>query len=212
MSDTARVVFRLAIAAMLSISLWVINASVASTGQAERSMPVTVVRQLAPVSKLAPADLRCGVAHISVNNELEFHCSLKNNSKKIITAASVTYAVVIETDGVETKDENNSVSISLGAQIKGIDKGTVPGGELSIGPAGPISYNHSVIKAVEVSVDFVEFDGDTRLGESDRGAQMVKDFREGAAKYKDWVAKKYKDNAKSINSLVPVLENEDVPN
>lgn len=208
-TDITRVAFRLLTLSLLALSLWMITAGTAKTPQTERHIAVNVAKQLETVSGVIPAEIRCGSALIRPSEEVEFSCKLRNNSGKKITAAAALYAVVIEKNGVEMRDEYSSVSVKLvGPHFEGLDKATGPGEELSIGPPGPLSYGDAVIKGVEISIEFVEFDGDLTLGEDGKGAQVVKDFREGAAKYRGWMKGKYEAGRKSGGAIAPLLEAE----
>lgn len=63
-----------------------------------------------------------------------------------------------------------------------------------------------MIKGVEISIDFVEFEGALTFGEAGKGAQVVKDFREGAVKYRGWIKRKYEASRRSGSAIVPLLE------
>lgn len=209
-NDFTRVALRLFALSLLSLSLWLITASVAKTRQAEQHIPVKVSKQLEAVNGVIPAEIYCGLALVKSSNEVEFTCRLRNNSRKKITATAALYSVVIEKGGVELTDEHSSVAINLvGPQFQGLDKATGPGEEISIGPPGPISYLDAVVKGVEIGIEFVEFEDGSTLGQAGRGAQVVKDFREGAAKYRGWIKGKYEAGKKSGSAIAPLLESEE---
>lgn len=206
-TEITKVVFRLFTVFLLSLSVWMLTVSIANTRQTERLIPVKILKQLEPLNSVIPAEIQCGTAHLNTSNELEFICKLKNNSAKKITAAGAIYSVVIERNGVEAKDEHSSVFVNLiGPQFEGLDKATGPGDERSIGPSGPIAYDDGVIKGVEISIDFVEFEDNLTFGQDGKSAQVVKDFREGAVKYRDWIKRKYESDQKSGSPIAPLLE------
>jgi len=206
-SPAAIVALRLLTFSLLSLSLWMISVSIAYTRQTEQLIPVKITKQLEPVNGVIPAEIRCGQALINTSNELAFTCKLTNNSPKKLMAAAVLYFVVIERNGVETKDEHSSVFVSLaGSRLGGLDKAAGPGEERSLGPAGPISYDDALIKGVEVSIDFVEFEDNLTFGPAGKGAEVVKDVREGAARYRSWIKRKYEAGRKSHSDLASLLE------
>lgn len=206
-NDITRVALRLFALLLLTLSLWMITASVAKTPEAEQHIPVRITKQLEVVGGVIPAEIYCGTALVRPSNEVEFTCRLRNNSRKKITAAAAIYSVVIEQSGVETRDDHSFVSVNLvGAQFEGLDRATGPGEEIPIGPPGPISYGDARIKGVEIGIEFVEFEADLTLGEGGKGTQVVKDFREGAAKYRGWIKRKYEAGRKSGNVIAPLLE------
>lgn len=209
-NDTARVALRLFALLLLTLSLWMITASVAKTPQAEQHIPVKITTQLEAVSGVIPAEIYCGLAVVKPTGEVEFACKLRNNSRKKMTAGAVVYSVVIEKGGVETRDDYSSVFVNLvGPQFEGLDRPVGPGEEVSIGPPGPISYAGARIKGVEIGTEFVELEDSVILGQRDKGAQVVKDVREGATKYRGWIKGKYESGKKLGSAIAPLLESED---
>jgi hypothetical protein len=205
-----KVVPRLFTLSLLSLSLWMIAVSVANTRQTEQPIPIKVLKQLEPLGGVIPAEIRCGTARVNASNELVFNCKLKNNSAKKINAAGAVYSVMIERAGVVARDDHSSVFVNLsGPQFDGLDRATWPGEERSMGPSGPLAYDDAVIKEVEVSIDFVEFEDNLVFGEGSNSAQVVKDFREGAVKYRDWIKRKYEGGRKSASSIVLLVESEE---
>lgn len=127
-TGTTRIAFRLFTLSLLCLSLWMITVSVGKTRQTEQRIPVDITKQLEAAGGMIPAEIKCGSALIRPSDEVEFTCKLRNNSRKTITAAAALYAVVIERNGVETRDEYSSVFVNLvGPQFEGLDKATGPG-------------------------------------------------------------------------------------
>lgn len=202
MTTTPKVIFRLFSFSLLCLSLWMVTSSIANTQQNEQSIPLKITAQLAPVNNVIPAEIQCGAALVNIAGELNYNCKLKNNSEKNITAAGIISFVVIEKNGVETGKEDSSVFVGF----DGFDKGIAPGAEISLGPPGPSSYEDFIIKRVEIAIDYVEFENDIIFGRDSKGSQVVKDVREGATKYKNWVKARYEYNRKSVKSIAPLLE------
>jgi hypothetical protein len=202
MSGTPRFIFRFFILSLLCLSLWMVTIGVANTQQNEQAIPLKITAQLAPVNNVIPAEIQCGAALVNIAGELNFDCKLKNNSEKNITAAGIISAVVIEKNGVETAKEDSAVFVGFA----GFDKGVAPGAEISLGPPGPSSYDDFIVKRVEVSIDYVEFENNIIFGWDSKGSQVVKDIREGAARYKNWVKASYEYHRKSIKSIAPLVK------
>lgn len=208
-TDITKVAVRLLTLSLLCMSLWMITSSVAKTPppQAEQHIAVNITQQLEAAGGVIPAEIQCAPALITPSNEVDFTCALRNNTRKKITAAAAVYSVVIEQNGVETRDDYSSVFVNLiGPQFEGLDRATGPGEEKSIGPSGPISYGDARIKGVEISIEYVEFEGGLTLGRADKGARVVSDFREGAAKYRGWIKGKYEAGRRSGSAIAPLLE------
>lgn len=202
MTDKPRLIFRFFILSLLCLSLWMVATGIANTQQNEQTIPLKITTQLASVNNVIPAEIQCGAALINIAGELNFTCKLKNNSEKNITAAGIISSVVIEKNGVETGKEDSTVF----AGLDGFDKGIAPGAEISLGPPGPSSYDDFTIKRVEISIDYVEFENDIIFGRDSKGSQVVKDIREGAARYKNWVKASYEYHRKSVKSIAPLVK------
>lgn len=202
MIDRPRLIFRLFILSLLCLSLWMVTAGIANTRQTEQSVPLKITRQLVPVNNVIPAEIQCGPALINIAGELNFNCKLKNNTEKNITAAGIICSVVIEKNGVETAKEDSTVF----AGLNGFDKGIDTGEEISLGPTGSSSYDDFIIKRVEISIDFVEVENNIIFGRDSKGSQIVKDIREGATRYKNWVKASYEYHRKSIKSIAPLVK------
>ncbi|MGH9899779.1 MAG: hypothetical protein ACRD63_07600 [Pyrinomonadaceae bacterium] len=203
---TYRSFFRLVVLMLLSFSLWIFSGSAANTPQGEKYIPITITKQLEPENGVIPVEIRCTEAHITAPNQLEkLDCTLKNNTGKNIIAASAILSIVVERDGTISKEASHLTIETLGEQeFKGINKSIGPGEENSLGTSGPTSYLDAVIKGVEISAGHVEFDDQTTLGDDETGSQIIRDVREGAAKYKVWLTLKH--NGKSVNGITPLLE------
>ncbi|HEV2800768.1 MAG TPA: hypothetical protein VGW12_09745 [Pyrinomonadaceae bacterium] len=206
MTDTPRFIFRLLLLSLLCLSLWMVTIGVANTQQNEQSIPLKITAQLAPVNNVIPAEIQCGAALVNIAGELNYNCKLKNNSDKNITAAGIISFVVIEKNGMETGNEISTVF----AGLDGFDKGIAPGAALSLGPPGPSSYDDSIIKRVEIRIDYVEVENEIVFGRNSKGSQVVKDIREGAARYKNWVKANYEYHRKSVKSIAPLVKDEEL--
>jgi hypothetical protein len=172
------------------------------------------VLQIPVVIEQMPADkgvgLHCGPARLSSPDTLEsFSCAINNRTGGRIRSFSIIFTIVGERDGEELRssrftaydmlihpDFNNSPS----------DKTIPPGGEYTLGAAGPTTIADVVIKKVEVKIDHVELHGGVTLGANERGLSIVARRREGAAKFKQWIRQNYQGGGRSVNAIVPLIQ------
>lgn len=210
MTDT-KILFRLLILTFLSLCLWVFSGAVGKDGQADRKVSVAITGQLEPQDYVRPAELRCDAARVTTSNELTFDCWLKNNTARGITAANVINTIMLEQEGRLTKDEYSSTIVTIvSATSERMGRPIAPGEEYHLGQSGPLSYTDAVVKGVEVRIDYVEFDDGTALGPDRDGSKTINETRGGAAKFRGWVSLKYKQNRKSLEQIVPLLQ-KDLP-
>jgi hypothetical protein len=170
-------------------------------------LPVTV-KQLQPENN-HNVEMLCGTASVTPPNILNgFECTLKNNTQKSITAANIIYATVLEEAGRETKDSRNQILLTnFHPDFYDKEKNIVPGGSNTFRPAGVFTYHNAVIKAIEVYIDYVEFEDSTSMGPDVEGSKQIEDFRAGAVKYKSWLAKESKQ--KSIDTLIQSAQSDE---
>jgi hypothetical protein len=57
----------------------------------------------------------------------------------------------------------------------------------------------------------VEFEDKTTLGPDKNGSQIINSGREGAAKYKEWLVKMYRQEGRSVEAISALLNDEDYP-
>lgn len=175
--------------------------------ETEIQLPVKV-KQLPAEGTLIPVELMCGTASVTTPNRLnEFLCTLKNNTGKNIAGANVAYSVVLEQGGKESKETRfHTLVTSIDPDFIEITKSILPGGTSVIRPAGSFTYEDSIIKGVEAYIDYIEFDDSTGLGPNEQGSKFFKDFRDGASKYKKWLAGK--SRKESLNAAIQLLQGE----
>lgn len=202
-----KLVYRLLILAALSLCLWSVSARTRNSQPQDEFIPVTITERLEAKNGLIPADLRCGMARLSAPNQLEeFRCVLKNNTQANITAANSVYTIVYEQKGSLFRDSFSSVSEAfVHKDFKGTNKLIEPGNETSFGPPGPISYADSVIKSVEIAIDYVEFEDGSTLGPDKQGSRIIKAMRAGAERYRQWL-KVRTQSGNYIETISSVIE------
>ena len=180
---------------------------VANQTQAGLQLPITI-KQLQPENN-TNVELLCGTASITPPNILnEFHCTLKNDTHKSITAANIIYSTVLEEAGQETRDSRNHILTTyIHPDFYEKEKNILPGRSTSFRPAGVFTYHNAVIKGVEAYIDYVEFEDNTSMGPDKEGSRIINDFREGAVKYKSWLARESKQ--KSIETIIQSVQRDE---
>ena len=208
-----KLVYRVLILAGLSVCLWAVSAGTKSSPQKEQFIPVVITNQLEAKNALIPADLRCGTARLSAPDQLEeFRCVLKNNTQANISAALAIYTVVYEQNGSSYRDSFSSIADAfVHKDFKGTNKLIGPGTETSFGPPGPISYENAVIKGVEISIDYVEFEGGSSLGPDKQGSRTVGAMRTGAERYREWLKVQTHKSANYLDTISSAVETNSLP-
>jgi hypothetical protein len=214
-SQTLRILFRLCILSVLVMCLGFFSHNARSgnidpqdASKFEKQITVTT-NQLPPDEGIIPIELKCEEAELSTPNALEkLSCSIKNNTNKFMTAGAVGISIIIE---AERKISQDSSLLSFDTNVHP-DLHAMPGRN-AIPPRGtypvkalPTSFPDGIIKSVVMQIDYIEFADKTTLGPDQAGSRVINNMREGAAKYKEWLVKKYNRNGKSVDALVPLLE------
>ena len=184
------------------------NAPLQSANQTQAGLQLRInIKQLQPENNFN-VELLCGTASVTPPNVLNgFQCTLKNNTRKSITAANIIHSTVLEEGGQETRDSRNQILITnFHPDFYEKEKNIMPGRSFSVGPAGVFTYHNAVIKGIEVYIDYVEFEDSTSMGPDVEGSKLIKDFREGAVKYKSWLARESKQ--KSIETIIQSVQRE----
>ncbi|HLL16077.1 MAG TPA: hypothetical protein VK388_13520 [Pyrinomonadaceae bacterium] len=177
--------------------------------QGERiEVPVTA-NQLSAEKNIIPVELRCKSTQLLKGDTIEkIPCVVVNNTNKYITAATINSSIIVEVEG-KTSGDSDFLSLDPLAhpdfRAERKDYLIAPGGEIPV-PFLATSYDSGVIKGVLVQVDYVEFADKTMLGPNLAGSRIIADVRDGAAKYKNWLAEKYHRSGKSMSAITPLLE------
>lgn len=180
-----------------------------------KEIPITV-KQLESQNGIIPVELRCDDVKLNVPNKLEnISCRATNNTDKNIFAVVVTILITFEQQGQKSLDSSNlAIEKNLHPDYLEEHKDTVihPGEQAFI-QTNPTTYDDdAVVKEILMQIDYVEFKDTTTLGNDRFGSKLLKEVREGAAKYKNWLAKKYEESGKSETRMVNLLQkNQPIP-
>jgi hypothetical protein len=146
---------------------------------------------------------------LSAPNTIEsLPCVIKNSTNKYITAAAIAISITTEKQGRLSADLGFlTIETFLHPDFREEYRNNLipPGGESPVEDL-PSSYDDAVVKGVTMWVDYVEFEDKTTQGPDRAGSRIIANIREGAAKYKEWLIQKYNQSGRSIDAIVPLLE------
>lgn len=212
-SQWVRTLTRLCILTILSVGLWQLsgNAKYLNTQQSSSDQdPILLsTTQLPSVDGIVPVTLKCETqSYAKPTQGKALRCILKNNTSNPITAVSLAYSVEYEANGRKSTDTG---SVTMDALIHpdfhdaNFSKFIAPGNEGDIQSRRLIDDAMSKIK-IAVGIDYLEFDKGTALGSDSNGSRLIKQIREGAARYKEWLKRNYLEQGKSMDAVKILLD------
>lgn len=218
--QTLKFLFRPCIMVAFIYCLWLVSGTATSENLAASNDPAAaqvkifipvVANQLDLVDGVIPVELKCENAELSAPNVLEkLSCVIKNNTDRPISAGALYTSIIQEKEGMRNGSSSyGTFDTFLHPDFREDHKNNLipPGGEYRYNDL-PVSYdNGTVIKDIVVKLDYIEFADNTTLGTNQAGSQIITDARKGAAKYKNWLAQKYKESGGSLEAIVPLFEN-----
>lgn len=185
-----------------------------TASQQERLLPANVT-QLPLENGVFPVELRCEEARSSALNKLDgFTCLVINNTRKNISALAVEYSVVVDDTGGterETSLLTNDFAIHPDVNEAKRQKLFQPGESRRVGPPGLVSFGSGTVTGVEVHIDYVEFEDKTFTGTNIHGSKAFGSMREGAVRYKEWLAQQYKRGGLDEQAMAALLDASDLP-
>ena len=166
--------------------------------------------QLPAQNGVIPVEVVCDNAELSAPNALEkLSCVIKNNSGKYISAGTIRSAISLEKDGQSfVQSAYDTFDSFLHQDFREDHKNNLvgPGREFRLNDL-PTDYEIGVvITGITVEIDYIEFDDNQTLGPNRGGSRVITNIREGASRYKNWLAQKYKEGGKKVNVILPLLE------
>jgi hypothetical protein len=175
-----------------------------------RSLAVTV-RQIAPVGGVVPVVLTCGDAKLVGSGEiLQLPCTLENNSPGVMVAGTLHLVTKLKVDGKEDAMSNyETFDTLLHPDFREEKKNSFvqPGRPFRI-DITPVDYLDAVIKNIAIEIDYIQFLDDSFVGPNQAGSRILGGIRVGAVKYKNWLAKQYRQTRESITRVEQLLEDE----
>lgn len=136
---------------------------------------------------------------------------LRNNSGKAVIAVALVRTISYEEGG---KVHADSVYSTMDAAFHPdmVGRPFLPGSQMSMESAGPLGFNEGVvIKEITLTVEYVSIAGQTAYGSGGEGERRINGMREGARRYKSWLAQEYSRAGKSLVTILPVIETHNLP-
>lgn len=174
--------------------------------------------QLPAEGGIIPVEIQRAKIHLPQPNEIEdFSCVVKNNTTKAITALALEWTFTADNNGKPSSlSENSEMDAIYHPDIQDYRKlrALAPGNEMTMESSSgtTVAPPARIVKA-EVTLKYVEF-GDKSLIDLDprhSSSKRINEEREGAERYKQWLAQIYKQQGKGLKNVIPLLRGESFP-
>ena len=199
----------LAVIAMIAVLVGVAQAGV----QSRKPTAIEVVINQAPTKDgVIPIEIIQPIAVSTAPNKLdEFSYILRNNSNKPVKAVAVVETIKYE-DGGKTYAHSLYSTMDTAFHSDFAAKPLLPGNQMTMGAAGPSSFDGAVIiKEITLSLEYALYDDQTAFGSGGEGERLIKEVREGAQRYKDWLAQQYSRAGNSLATILPTIQVPGIP-
>lgn len=136
---------------------------------------------------------------------------LRNNSGKAVIAIALIKTISYEEGGKVYADSvYSTMDAGFHADVGG--RAFLAGSQTSMESAGPLSFNEGVvIKEITLTVEYVSYADQTAYGSGVEGERRINGMREGARRYKSWLAQEYSRAGKSLAIILPLIETHNIP-
>jgi hypothetical protein len=137
--------------------------------------------------------------------------TLRNNSGKAVIALAVVRTIAYEEGGkVYEHSVYSTMDAAFHPDVGG--KAFLPGNQMSMEAAGPVGFdNDVVIREIRLTIDYVAYGDQTSYGPGGEGERRIHAMREGARRYKGWLAQEYSRAGKSLATILPVIQTPTIP-
>lgn len=185
-----------------------------SMGVQSREAPniKVVVNPLPARDGVIPIEIVQPMVVSSAPNKLDdLTYTLRNNSGKAVIALAVIRTIAYEED---RKVYGHSVYSTMDAafhpDIGG--KAFLPGNQMTMEAAGPVGFDDDVIiREITLTIDYVSYADQTAYGSGGEGQRRINAMREGARRYKSWLAQEYSRAGKSLATILPIIQTPTIP-
>lgn len=171
-----------------------------------------VINQPPAKDGVVPIEIIQPIAFSSAPNKLDdFTYTLRNNSNKPIKAVAVVRTLNYEEGGkVYAHSVYSTMDTAFHADFGG--KPFLPGSQMPMESAGPLSFDDGVIiKEITLTLEYASYDDQTAYGAGGEGERRIKGMREGARRYKSWLAQEYSRAGKSLATILPTIQASGIP-
>jgi hypothetical protein len=88
----------------------------------------------------------------------------------------------------------------------------MPNTQTAMEAPGPMDFGEgTIIESVKLKIEYVQYIGATPYGAGTEGEQRIKSQRNGAKKYKEYLARNFSEAGQSLVTVVPLLEEQGYP-
>jgi hypothetical protein len=171
-----------------------------------------VINQLPAKDGVIPIEIIQPTTVSSAPNKLDdLTYILRNNSGKAVIAIALVKTISYEEGGkVYAQSRYSTMDSGFHSDVGG--QPFLPGSQTSMESAGPLSFNEGVvIKEITLTVEYVSYADLTVYGSGGEGERRINAMREGARRYKGWLAQEYSRAGKSLATILPVIETPSIP-
>jgi hypothetical protein len=171
-----------------------------------------VINQPPAQNGLIPIEIIQPTIVSSAPNKLDdFTYTLRNNSNKAIKAVAVVRTINYEEGGkMHAHSVYSMMDTAFHADFGG--KPFLPGSQMPMESAGPLSFDDGVvIKEIALTLEYASYDDQTAYGAGGEGERRIEGMREGARRYKSWLAQEYTRAGKSLATILPTIQAPGVP-
>lgn len=200
--------------ALIAVLVGVALASHRSNGlQSPHSAAIKVVINQPPLQDgVIPIEIIQPTVVSSAPNKLDdFTYTLRNNSKKAIKAVAVVRTITYEEDGrVYAQSVYSMMDTAFHSDFGG--KPFLPGNQIPMESPGPLSFADGVvIKEITLTLEYASYANQTAYGAGGDGERRIKGMREGARRYKSWLAQEYSRAGNSLAAILPTIQAGGIP-
>jgi hypothetical protein len=200
--------------ALIAVLVGVALAWHRSTGlQSRDSAPIkAVINQPQAQNGVIPIEIIQPTIVSSAPNKLDdFTYTLRNNSNKAIRAVAVVRTINYEEGGkVYAHSVYSTMDTAFHADFGG--RPFLPGSQMPMESAGPLSFDDGVvIKEITLTLEYASYEDQTAYGAGGEGERRIKGMREGARRYKGWLAQEYSRAGKSLATILPTIQAPGIP-
>lgn len=171
-----------------------------------------VVNQLPDKDGIVPVEIiQPSVVSSAPNKVDEFSYIVRNNSGKAVIALAVIRTISYEEGGkVYAHSVYSTMDAAVHPDIGG--KPFLSGNQMPMEAAGPVGFEDGVvIKEITLTVDYVLYGDQTAYGSGGEGERRIQAMRDGARRYKSWLAQEYSRAGKSLMAILPAIQSRSIP-
>jgi hypothetical protein len=137
---------------------------------------------------------------------------LKNNSGKPISAVAVTKKVLYRENGKLYGNLRHSMVDFSFPPDRADAKPFMPNTQISMEASGPMNFGEgTIIESVKLKIEYVQYVGAAPYGAGTEGERRINSHRNGAKKYREYLAKTFSEAGQSLVTVVPLLEEQSYP-